>query len=101
MQSLNIVLQSKYVGRQYIDNTSSKDRSLEPYFVSDLKFYYSIKTGLIHQIDLTLSLNNILNSEYESNAWVYRYFYGNQEYEMNGYFPQAKFNVMGGVSLKF
>jgi iron complex outermembrane receptor protein len=101
VQSLNIVLQSKYVGRQYIDNTSSKDRSLEPYFVSDLKFYYSIKTGLIHQIDLTLSLNNILNTEYESNAWVYRYFYGNQEYEMNGYFPQAKFNVMGGVSLKF
>jgi len=48
-----------------------------------------------------LSLNNLFNEEYESNAWVYRYYYGNQEYEMNGYFPQAKFNVMGGVNLKF
>jgi iron complex outermembrane receptor protein len=101
VKSLHVSLQSKYVGRQFIDNTSNKGRSLDPYFVNDLKFYYSIKTRFIRQIDLMLSLNNIFNVEYESNAWVYRYYTGNQEYEMNGYFPQAKFNVMAGVSLKF
>jgi iron complex outermembrane receptor protein len=53
------------------------------------------------QTDLKLSLNNILNVEYESNAWVYRYYTGNEQYEMNGYFPQARFNFMAGVSLKF
>jgi iron complex outermembrane receptor protein len=92
---------SRYVGRQYIDNTSNKDRSLDPYFVNDLKFHYSIKTNFIKQIDLILSLNNIFNTEYETNAWVYRYYYDDVEYEMNGYFPQAKFHFMGGVSLKF
>jgi iron complex outermembrane receptor protein len=101
VKSLQINLQSKYVGRQYIDNTSNKNRSLEPYFINDIKVYYTIKTGFIRQIDLMLSLNNILNVEYESNAWVYRYSTGNQEYEMNGYFPQAKFNFMAGVSLRF
>jgi iron complex outermembrane recepter protein len=100
VKAFRVVLQSKYVGRQYIDNTSSKNRSLDPYFINDLKFYYTIKTGIIRQIDLMLSLNNIFNEEYESNAWVYLYYYGNQEYKMDGYFPQAKFNVMGGVSLK-
>jgi len=100
-KSFVIALQSKYVGRQYIDNTSNENRSLDPYFISELKFFYTIKTGLVRQIDLMLSLNNIFNEEYESNAWVYRYYYGNQEYKMDGYFPQAKFNVMGGVSLKF
>jgi iron complex outermembrane receptor protein len=101
VKPLQVSLQSKYVGRQFIDNTSTKSRSLDPYFISDLKFYYTIKTGLIRQIDLMLSLNNIFNVEYESNAWVYPYYYENNEYEMNGYFPQAKFNFMAGVSLKF
>lgn len=101
VKSLQISLQSKVVGRQYIDNTSNKDRSLDPYLIHDLKFYYTIRTGFLRQIDLMLSLNNILNVEYESNAWVYRYYTGNQEYEMNGYFPQAKFNFMAGVSFKF
>jgi iron complex outermembrane recepter protein len=100
-KAFSMVLQSKYVGRQYIDNTATKQRSLEPYFVNDMKFYYTIKTGLIRQIDLMMSLNNIFNMEYESNAWVYPYYYENNEYEMNGYFPQAKFNIMAGVSLKF
>ena len=92
---------SRIVGRQYIDNTSTIKRSLDPYFVNDLKFVYSIKTNLIKQIDLILSLNNIFEAEYETNAWVYRYYYDDVEYEMNGYFPQAKFHFMGGVNLKF
>jgi iron complex outermembrane receptor protein len=100
-KNFRTVLLSRYVSRQYIDNTSSKERSLDPYFVNDLKFYYSLSTNLIREIDLTLSLNNIFNVEYETNAWVYRYYYDNQEYEMNGYFPQAKFHLMGGISLKF
>ena len=92
---------SRYVGRQYIDNTSNENRSLDPYFVNDLKFYYSIKTRFIKSIDLMLSLNNIFDVEYETNAWVYRYYYDNVEYEMNGYFPQAQFNFMSGVSFRF
>ncbi len=65
-------LLSRFVSRQYIDNTSSKSRSLDPYFVNDLKLFYTIKTSFIKQIDLMLSLNNIFNVEYETNAWVYQ-----------------------------
>jgi iron complex outermembrane receptor protein len=101
LKSFQVILQTKYVVRQYIDNTSNISRSLDPYFVNDLKFYYTIKTGFIRQIDLMLSLNNIFNVEYVSNAWVYKYYSENQEHEMNGYFPQAKFNFMTGVRLKF
>jgi len=94
-------LNSQYVGRQYIDNTSNKNRSLDPYFVNNVKFFYTIKTNFIKQIDLMLSLNNIFNEEYETNAWVYRCYVDGEYYEYYGYFPQAKFNFMGGVSLKF
>ncbi len=101
LKSFRVSLQSKYVGRQYIDNSSNKERSLDPYFVNDLKFYYTFNPGIFKELSLMLSLNNILNTEYSSNAWVYPYYSGGTEYEDNGYFPQAKFNFMAGLSLKF
>lgn len=101
IKMLSIVWTSKYVGRQYIDNTSSKERSLNPYWVNNLRFNYTIHTRIVNQIGLMLSLNNIFNAAYETNAWVYRYYDNNKQYEMNGYFPQAGFNFMAGIKLKF
>lgn len=100
-KNFKIALNSNYVGKQYIDNTSNDSRSLSPYFVSNLNVYYSIKTKLISEIGFILSLNNLFNAKYESNAWVYPYYYENVEYELNGYYPQAEFNFMAGISLKF
>jgi len=101
LQYFTIGLVSSYVGRQYIDNTSSRERSLDPWFLNNIKLNYTWHPGFIKSLDFILSLNNIFNTEYESNAWVYRYVYGGQEYEMNGYFPQAKFNVMAGIVVRF
>ncbi len=101
VKNLRLNLFSKYVSRQYIDNTSNTQRSLDPYFVNNFNIYYTIETSFIKQIDLMLSLNNIFNEKYETNAWVYRYYSENTEYEMNGYFPQAEFNFMFGINLKF
>ena len=76
-------------------------RSLDPYFVNNIRINYTIETSFIKQIDFMLTLNNIFNEKYETNAWVYRYYSDDVEYEMNGYFPQAEFNFMLGVNLKF
>ena len=101
-RNFRISLVSKYVGRQYIDNTATESRSLDPFFVNNLEFFYSIlpKKG-IKGIDFWVHLNNIFNEKYETNAWVYRYMTGGEEYELNGYFPQAEFNFMVGLNLKF
>ena len=48
-----------------------------------------------------LSLNNIFNSEYETNAWIYRYYSGGEEGAYDGFFPQAGTHLMAGVRLKF
>jgi len=96
-----ISLVTKYVSRQYIDNTSNKERSLDPYLANNLEFFYTLKLKAIRQIDFWLHLNNIFNEQYETNAWVYRYYNDNVEYEMNGYFPQAGFNFMAGINIKF
>ena len=99
--NFHINLISEYVGKQFIDNTSNDQRSLNAYLVNNIRFNYSLETRLLKRIEFILSLNNIFNETYETNAWVYRYYYDNAEYEMNGYFPQAGFNFMAGINIKF
>ncbi len=100
-KAFEIALQTKFVSSQYIDNTSSKDRMLDAYFVNNLLLNYSIKTKTIKSIEFKFAVNNVFNEEYETNAWVYRYNYGGEYYNMDGYFPQAGINFMGGVVLNF
>ncbi len=92
---------SKYVGKQYVDNTNSTDRMLNPYFVSNILLSYTIKTKFIKEIEISFLVNNLFNKMYESNAWVYQYYQDRQHYTDNGYFPQAGINFLGGLNLKF
>lgn len=87
----------KYVGKQFIDNTSNDERVLDPYLINNLRLSYTLKTAKGAEIQIKLSLNNMFNEEYESNAWVYRYYYQMNPMQMNGYFPQAGRHGMVGV----
>ncbi|RLD47895.1 MAG: TonB-dependent receptor, partial [Bacteroidetes bacterium] len=101
IDDLHLSLVSNYVGKQYVDNTSSEDRKLNPYFLNDFRVQYTLRTNLIKEINFHFQLNNIFNVEYESNAWVYRYVSGGQESAQDGYFPQAPINYFVGIGLKF
>ena len=101
IKNLNIALISKYVSDQYIDNTSNDKNKLDAYFTNDIHINYSLKYGWFKSIVLNLAINNIFSEEYETNAWIYQYYYNNERGNMNGYFPQAGINLMTGITLKF
>jgi len=101
LKNLGISLISQFVGSQFIDNSSSTDRSLDSYFVNNLKVSYSVYPEKIKEIEFHLLVNNLLNEEYETNAWVYSYLLGGQRYKMDGYFPQAGTNFLVGVNIRF
>jgi iron complex outermembrane recepter protein len=92
---------SQYVGRQYIDNTSSSDRQLDAYWVNNLIFNYSIAPKAMKYINLSLEVNNLFSEVYETNAWVYSYYYEGQRWAQDGYFPMAGRNFMVGVTFGF
>ncbi len=96
-----MTLVSKYVGKQYIDNTANDNFRLDPYFVNDLRISYTISPNRIEEIRLSLLVANLFNEEYESNAWLYRYYSGGSEYSLDGYFPQAGTHFMLGISMSF
>jgi iron complex outermembrane receptor protein len=101
VKNLHLELISKYVGKQYLDNTSSEDRKLDPYFVNDLLASYLLHPGFIKEIVFQVKINNFTNTKYESNAWVYRYYSEGQYEKSDGFFPQAGINFLAGISLKF
>lgn len=98
-KDLSVRLQSIYVGRQYLDNTSSTDRSLESYFVSNLKFDYNLHWKPVKNCVLFVVINNIFNAQYESNGWVYSYYSGGVRGKMDGYFPQAGASYLLGITI--
>ncbi|MCK5782513.1 MAG: TonB-dependent receptor [Flavobacteriales bacterium] len=92
-KGLYLSLLSKYVGEQYMTNFELEESKLEAYFTTDINAVYEVpKIAKTVDFELSLLLNNILNSEYTSNG----YMWGTTPY----YYPQAKFNFLVGLNIK-
>jgi iron complex outermembrane receptor protein len=98
---LSINLITKYVGRQYLDNTQDNSRMLAPYLLNDLRFSLAFHPRFVKEVMLNIFINNLFNRQYESNAWVYRYVLDGEYRKLDGYYAQAGVNFMAGITLKF
>ena len=101
-KSFESLLQSNYVGKQYIDNTSSDDRAINPYFVNNLILKYHFPVKKLQGLSLQLAINNLFDVEYESNGYNwYTYILDNQRYNEKRYFPQAGTNFLLATTIRF
>lgn len=96
---LSFILASMITGRQFVDNTSSSGRDLDAYFISNFKAAYTFSKTLVGEIKVHIHVNNLFNTRYESNAWVYSYYLGGTRYKSDGYFPQAGTHMMAGIEI--
>ena len=101
VKNLEISFMEKYVGRQYLDNTQDKSRSLNSYFVQDARVNYKLPNKLFSQLTLFVAAYNIFDKKYEPNGYTFSYIYGGQKTTENFYFPMAGTNFMAGVNVRF
>ncbi len=101
INNFHLNFNTKYIGKQYIDNTENSDRILNAYLVQNLLFSYTIKNKLFKELTFQLAINNLFDAKYETNAWVYKYIEGGKLQTQDGYFPQALINYMLRVDVKF
>jgi len=87
-------LLSKYVGKQYLDNTQTEDLTLENYFINDLRLNYSLTPKGMKGIDFSLLLNNVFDVKYSSNGATY----GDG---VAYYYPQAGRNFLAMMTFRF
>jgi iron complex outermembrane receptor protein len=97
---VELTLLTKYVGSQFLDNTSNDERSMDSYFTHDVRFSYTITGKTLKEVRLSLLLNNVTNTLYSSNGYTWGYLGGGDEYRENYYYPQAGFHFMTMLSVK-
>ena len=100
IENVELALMSRYVGEQYLDNSSNENRKLDAYFVNDVRVQYEIPSKLIKTVKLQLLVNNVFSEKYSSNGYTYSYIVGDKFTE-NFYYPQAFRNYLVGLSLGF
>lgn len=104
---------SKYVSREYLDNSSNvnppgygpadplSNRYMKAYFVNGLRLGYNFSTRFVKNVGVTLLINNIFSEKYESNGATYPDIEGGKVVNYNYFFPQAPINFLLGLDLKF
>ncbi len=114
--SIDLSVLGKYVGKQFIDNTSNENTSLDAYFYNDARIGISYNRGWLKNAKLTFLVRNLFDQKYITNAWTYRYISegydgrpddpytrleGGNTYNLTGFYPQAGRNYLLGLEIGF
>ena len=103
LNSAYVSLTGKYVGRQYYDNTSSEERSIPSYFVSDLSLGYEVPLKYESSLAFSFHAHNLFNNMYYADAWLWRAYFQQEDtyYSEVGIYPQAPLNFMFKIAYRF
>lgn len=102
IKRLELSLITKFVSRQYLDNSGNETYCLKPYTYTNLRISYTfLFSRFAQELELFVQANNLFNAKYESNGWIYSYYYGNSRFADAAFYPQAGINFLGGIRLRF
>ncbi|MBN1597340.1 MAG: TonB-dependent receptor [Bacteroidales bacterium] len=101
VNGLNLNLITKYVGKQYFDNTSGEDRKLDPYLINNLKISYMVPLRFAKYLELYIQINNLFNTEYINNAYGGNWYEEGNEMTWAYYYPQAGIHFYTGMRICF
>lgn len=99
VKGLELQWASKYVGKQYLDNTMDDTRKMDAYFISNLKIQYTLNDVFFKKITFGVLVNNLFNELYENNGYTWGYIYDNYRVTENFYYPQAGRNFLTRISI--
>lgn len=100
LSNWEISLLSKWVSKQYLDNTQNENRKLNGFYTQDFRTIYTIKHKWIKEAQLIFQLNNIFDKKYEPNGYTFSYVAGGSAITENFYYPMAGRNFMMALNIK-
>ncbi len=90
IKNLSAGIFSKYVSRQYLNNSEEESLSIADYFINDLRFSYLYNPSWIGSVRVYFNINNVFDVSYASNGADYGVAY---------YYPQAGINFLTGIQI--
>lgn len=100
-QRFSALLHTQYVGKQYFTNGRNDALSLDDYCVTNLNLGYELAASKIGSVRFGVQINNLFNTEYCNNGYGYSSIVGGVREDSAFYFPQAMFNVLANVTVRF
>ncbi|MFN5318951.1 MAG: TonB-dependent receptor [Bacteroidia bacterium] len=85
---------SRYVGKQYLDNTESGARSLSAFYVQDVRFRLVSDENASRKMELSFLVSNVFDTLYTPNGYTFSGIIAGQRNSFNYLFPQAGRNYM-------
>ncbi len=95
---LSVFWTTKYISKQYLDNTQNESRILDAYLLNDINAHWTILNKAKFKMLLQFYVNNILDVQYAPNGYTYSYIYDRSNTTSNNYYPMAGRNYW--LSLK-
>lgn len=102
-ESLSFSLIGKYVGEQYMDNSSLDIARVPGYFTASFNANKEFTLKNSSRIRLQLCVDNLFNNKYYSYGWIYyaRFANGAPDYVEEGVYPQALINFTARIAYSF
>jgi iron complex outermembrane receptor protein len=99
-EKINLTWTSKYVSKQYLDNTQNESRTLNAYFTNDINVSYKLIDKKTWGAQFQFYAINIFDVKYEPNGYTYSYIYGGTTTTSNNYFPMAGRNYFASIKIE-
>ena len=103
VKNFKLALIGKYVGEQYIDNTSRETSRVDDYFVLNFKAGYTWELNNGNEIEAQFVINNLLNHDYRLPSWASDgdWWDGKGTITHIGYLQQPGINCLGRLIYRF
>ncbi len=100
VKDLKLQLSGKYVGAQYLDNTSREVYQQDAYFLLNFKAGYTWHLKNHNEVEAQFVVNNLLNKMYRIGAWAGDYEWSGY-YHSCGWYQQPGINCLGRLVVRF
>lgn len=103
LKEMEISLSGKYVGKQYMDNSSLENAKVPSYFVMSFNASKRFKITGKSGVTLSMCIDNLLNRKYYSYGWIYRarFASGEPDYVEKGVYAQATAHFIFRIAFDF
>lgn len=103
LSTLAFSLSGKYVGEQYMDNSSLDIARVPGYFTASFNANKEFGLNNGSKIRVQFCVDNLFNNKYYSYGWLYyaKFRNGAADYVETGVFPQAMINFTAKIAYSF
>ncbi|MBK7761939.1 MAG: TonB-dependent receptor plug domain-containing protein [Bacteroidetes bacterium] len=99
MTNASINLMSKYVGTQFLDNTSNLQRAIDAFITHDLLVNCPVQIQGNAVLTCKAAIYNLFDAGYQSNGYTYSYRFNQSLETRNYFFPQSGRRYMVGLGI--